>query len=122
MSNTRNNKKKKLSKEHKEKARWRHIFKTYGLTKDQWYEIYNKQDGKCYLCERTEKKIRSSRSKYLTVDHCHVTGKIRGLLCVNCNGAILPPFEKDHELALRILKYLLKNNHYGIVPNHKEEK
>lgn len=103
----------------KDKARWKHIFRTYGITKEQWYGIYAEQEGRCYICLRDEEKIRRSRSKHLTVDHCHSTGKIRGLLCSNCNGAILPAFERDNKMAERIFVYLTKEKDYGIVPGFK---
>lgn len=105
----------------KDKARWYHIKRKYGITKEQWYEIYNAQNGCCYICQRHEKKIRASKSKYLTVDHCHYTGRIRGLLCVNCNGNILPAISENPDIALRIFMYLSKKQDWGITPDHRKE-
>src|SRR3990172_10979958 len=48
----------------------------YGLTQDQYIQMFNDQNGKCKIC-----KTKSIRD----VDHCHKTGKIRGLLCQRCN-------------------------------------
>ncbi|ADF42419.1 endonuclease VII [Synechococcus phage S-CBS2] len=54
----------------------------YGITLEQYEEMDQKQGGVCSIC--------SSRpgSRRLSVDHCHSTGKVRGLLCSNCNTAI----------------------------------
>lgn len=54
-------------------------------------ELYNKmlkdQDNKCKICNLPEiTKNKNGVSKFLSVDHCHKTGKIRGLLCSKCNS------------------------------------
>ena len=106
----------------KEVARWRRIKKKYGLTKEQWYKIYNDQNGCCYICRRTEKQIRKSKSKYLMVDHCHDTNRVRGLLCGNCNRHVLPGVKENVEMAERLVKYLKEDRGYGAVPSiNKEE-
>ena len=43
------------------------------------------QGGHCFLCDRTPDQ---ERYGYLNVDHCHETGRIRGLLCTVHNSAI----------------------------------
>jgi hypothetical protein len=60
--------------------RWR-LKERYGMTENQYAELFFAQGGKCKICLQT-------RAKKLTVDHCHFTGKIRGLLCNECNRAI----------------------------------
>lgn len=105
----------------KETRRWYHIMKTYGLTKEQWFDIYSAQSGRCYICLRDEEKIKRGRMKYLTVDHCHKSGKIRGLLCGHCNKNILPAFERDPSMAERMFEYLKKDINYGITPDHIKE-
>lgn len=47
--------------------------------------LLEKQNNVCAICENEET---SRRYKTLSVDHCHNTGKIRGLLCSNCNRAL----------------------------------
>lgn len=59
--------------------------KTLGITEDQYWELYHKQGGRCGICRR---RLYSKRYKRFAVDHCHTSGKIRGLLCSNCNTAI----------------------------------
>lgn len=54
----------------------------YGITKTDYEELLVIQNGVCAICHRTNK------GSALCVDHCHATGKVRGLLCGTCNRAI----------------------------------
>ena len=56
----------------------------YGITMLQFEDLLKQQDHKCGVC----KKPQSEMKKAFSVDHCHTTGKVRGLLCNNCNVAI----------------------------------
>lgn len=60
---------------------WRYR-KTYGITLEQYDEMFRQQGGACAVCGSVPKKNR------LSVDHDHATGKVRGLLCMNCNIAL----------------------------------
>lgn len=53
----------------------------FGITLDYYNELLNKQNGVCAICFKTDKRS-------LAVDHCHKTGRIRGLLCGKCNKAL----------------------------------
>lgn len=53
----------------------------YGITLKEYEEMEKKQEGRCAICEGKQKKK-------LHVDHCHTTGKVRGLLCNRCNLGI----------------------------------
>lgn len=53
----------------------------YGLTHDEVYTLYATQNGSCAICKK-------SLNDVFVVDHCHSTGKVRGLLCNQCNQAI----------------------------------
>lgn len=57
----------------------------YGLEPGQYEEMLQKQNGVCAICSRAEA---TERNKRLAVDHCHSTGRVRGLLCSHCNRAI----------------------------------
>jgi len=59
--------------------------KKYGLTLDQWNQMREDQKHKCLICHTHEKDC---QQETLCVDHCHSTGKVRGLLCHNCNRGI----------------------------------
>jgi hypothetical protein len=85
-------------KNRKDSIRKWYLKTTYGLTPEQYQEMYSKYDGKCYICMEL-------KDYYLHVDHNHDTGKIRGLLCNNCNRAI--GLLKDSSESLRnAIKYL----------------
>jgi hypothetical protein len=75
----------------------------HGLTPEQYDEILIAQGGKCALCEtRQGEKGFNGR---LHVDHDHITGKIRGLLCMYCNHA-LERVENHNGWANRAHEYL----------------
>lgn len=56
----------------------------FGLTEDDYQILLAKQGGKCKICRQPEK----TRGRRLAVDHDHGTGRVRGLLCGNCNNAL----------------------------------
>jgi hypothetical protein len=55
----------------------------YGLTPEQYENMIINQGFKCAICGIHETAIKGKRR--LCIDHCHTTGKVRGLLCPNCN-------------------------------------
>ncbi len=98
------------------RKRWGDILKKYGLTKEQWWAIYEEQDKKCFICRRRLKIGGKSTRLSVHTDHCHTTGKVRGLLCRRCNMDIVPRFEKNLEAALNLHIYLTREKHYGLTP------
>lgn len=64
-------------------ARRRRIENTYDITLAQYDEMLANQNGVCAICQQPPKG-----GVPLAVDHCHVTGKVRGLLCIACNLVI----------------------------------
>lgn len=74
----------------------------YGITTERYNELFQKQNGKCAVC----KKNQTDFKRAFAVDHDYKTGKIRGLLCVNCNMAL--GYIKDEVFILEeLLKYLI---------------
>ena len=77
--------------------------KNFGVTLDQYNFMLESQNGVCAICNlHTEKEKRM-----LAVDHCHKTGKIRGLLCRFCNQAI-GQFNDDIQRLDNAINYLKK--------------
>lgn len=68
----------------KKSAKNSDLKKHYGITTKQYEEMLTAQHGVCAICG----KIETGRFSNLAVDHCHKTGRIRGLLCSNCNKAL----------------------------------
>ncbi len=66
------------------KIREREIMK-YGLTTESYSEMLAKQGGKCRICGRDRTDTRRGN---LCIDHDHKSGRVRGLLCQNCNTGI----------------------------------
>jgi hypothetical protein len=58
----------------------------YGLSLEDYDNIFKAQNGECAICKSANSK--HPASELLLVDHCHETGKVRGLLCNNCNRGI----------------------------------
>ena len=58
--------------------------KRYGITFEQYSEMFKKQEGRCAICKTHEKEL----NKILFVDHDHKTNKARELLCHKCNVAL----------------------------------
>jgi hypothetical protein len=78
---------------------------TYGLTEAQFDELLARQNGRCPIClEHLELKNPPGMPK-LAIDHDHVTGAIRGLLCGRCNAAI-GLLREDIAVASRAVDYL----------------
>lgn len=73
---------------HRRRNRSRNMKKAYGLTVADYDALLAAQDGKCAICGVEPGVKESSLRKHLCVDHCHTTGKIRGLLCGPCNRAL----------------------------------
>lgn len=78
-----------------------HLLRRYGITHAQYENMYRKQGGKCKIC-REPVNVAGRR---LAVDHCHNTGKVRGLLCNKCNSGI-GWFRDDPALLRRAAGYL----------------
>jgi recombination endonuclease VII len=53
----------------------------YGISLEDYDRMFAEQGGRCRICKRKSKRP-------LFIDHCHVSGRVRGLLCNNCNCLI----------------------------------
>lgn len=73
----------------------------FGITLEQYEEMYLAQNGKCLCCGASE----STFGHRLAVDHCHTTGRIRGLLCKDCNVA-LGYLKEDKQIVENLLAYI----------------
>ena len=78
-----------------------HLVRSYGITLTEWYNILEKQSKVCAVCK-------NKFTKKLCVDHDHITGKIRGLLCDKCNRG-LGHFNDSIQLLKNAINYLENN-------------
>lgn len=95
--------KKKNKKKLNKAIRSQHYFKRYGISLEDYEEMLKKQNKKCKICGSEEYGRKSSN--YFAVDHCHKTGKVRGLLCHQCNVG-LGKFKDNEEILFKAIKYL----------------
>lgn len=85
----------------KEQLKNNHLKDKYNITLDDYNKMLYEQNGVCKICGIHHTEVK----KGLHVDHCHSTGKIRGLLCVNCNNML--GHAKDNIKTLQAaIKYL----------------
>ena len=86
-----------------DKGRNKYYMRTYGITVDDYNKMLKDQDGVCAICG-TDNPQRKGTVNF-AIDHCHETGKIRGLLCSICNR-LLGDAEDDIEILELAIKYL----------------
>jgi hypothetical protein len=83
----------------------------YGLTPEQYDQMLLEQGGVCAICRQPETSERDGKVMRLPVDHCHSTGRVRGLLCHKCNRAI-GLLGDNVDLLSRAIDYLKKGCDY----------
>ena len=83
----------------KDKIRGYNLRIRLGITATDWAEMFSKQNGLCALCDKPAK----------VTDHCHTTGRVRGLLCIRCNTKLgfYEEFNRDKRWCEKAVGYLL---------------
>jgi hypothetical protein len=84
---------------HKERER------KFGINSETYFHMLQQQNGVCAICGNAETATRLGVVKALSVDHCHDTGRIRGLLCSDCNTGI-GKFKDDVKVLQNAIQYL----------------
>ncbi len=83
------------------RGRWSSKLKSaFGISADIYDKMLADQGGVCKICKKTD-----PTGQRLAVDHCHLTNRVRGLLCRNCNTA-LGKFKDDTTLLQNAINYL----------------
>ena len=88
----------------KELSRKTHIMRKFGITIEEYDAMFSAQNGVCAICENI-----CATGYKLAVDHNHTTGKIRALLCKNCNTAI-GLLKENTDTMTKAIKYLEFHN------------
>lgn len=94
---------KEREKENPKKFRKTPVKKQLNINCEEYIRIFTEQEGKCAICGTHQAELKRA----LAVDHCHITNKIRGLLCTCCNFAI-GLFKDDIENLRCAIFYLNK--------------
>ncbi len=81
----------------------------YGLSIEQYDALHKDQEGKCKICDSEESRGKGG----FHVDHCHETGKVRGLLCTSCN-MMLGLVKDNKETLMKAIEYLSANEDHKI--------
>lgn len=77
----------------------------YGVTYEFYEELLEKQNHRCAICGQSETRKSNGVPILMAVDHDHDTGKIRGVLCNNCNRA-LGLLKDDTDVLRKAIEYL----------------
>jgi hypothetical protein len=87
--------------------------KEFGITLEKFLELKQQQNNVCAICLQPETCVVSrgqdKKIRDLSVDHCHKTGKIRALLCSNCNKGI-GSLKENIDILTKAIAYLKKYN------------
>lgn len=97
---------KKNAAEVKKNSRLSYVKRTYNLSKYEYEAMLESQRRSCSICGAHED---TCVGKVLYVDHCHSSGRVRALLCHNCNSG-LGNFKDNTELLETAKRYLLEHS------------
>lgn len=82
----------------------------YGINYKDYLELLEKQNHRCAICNLILEETKSNNgreNKHFNIDHDHKTGKIRGLLCTNCNRGT-GMFSHNPLILFNAIKYIKK--------------
>lgn len=85
------------------KSKNRQIMNKYKLSEYDLQNMYNNQNGECKICNVKYDNV--SKHNALYIDHCHITGKVRGLLCGKCNR-LLGVWNDNVDILKSAINYL----------------
>ena len=92
-----------------------HLMRNYNLTLAEYDAMAESQGGGCAICGEVESRYSTTKdgsTRRLAVDHDHTTGKVRGLLCGDCNVG-LGAFEDDGPRLIKAVQYLNRHRTEG---------
>lgn len=103
-----------LRKNNPERYKDYYLRSTYGISLEVYQKLLVEQGGVCAICG-TLSGSKANGCKSLSVDHCHTTGVIRGLLCARCNRSI-GELSDSPVLLRRAAEYLEKAQDSSLDP------
>lgn len=90
----------------KNAGRWRAL--KYNITEDRFWEMMREQGSACAICGAEFK----AGGRRMAIDHNHLTGEVRGILCTKCNLG-LGTLQDSPYILRAAVKYLAERGHYG---------
>ncbi len=103
--NPKRNIKRKQNPRYQEKNLESNLRTAYGITLEEYNALVFQQSGVCKVCKQLPTET-SNQTNRLVVDHCHKTGRVRGLMCPNCNCA-LGHLKESVQLCQELAQYIL---------------
>lgn len=91
---------------HRARGRKSQLKLMYGMTPEDYDKMLEQQDNCCAICKTATP---TGKWKVFAVDHCHITGKVRGLLCNECNRG-MGLLRDSPELLIAAANYLKENS------------
>jgi hypothetical protein len=82
-----------------------YLKRSYKITLQEYEELVRIQNNRCAICSSVETGRSGKAAKFWMVDHCHVSGKVRGLLCHQCNIGV-GNFRDDPKLLSAAISYV----------------
>ena len=79
----------------------------YGITPDQWQQMFDAQNGRCAICGTD-----APGKKAFNVDHCHESGWVRGLVCAPCNSG---QFSLDTYILYSAVEYMRQPPAFAVI-------
>ncbi len=99
------------NRQSQERLKHLYLMNTYGLSYQEFITMLESQKYSCKLCYREVKaniEVRQLRSNSAVVDHNHISGKVRGILCNECNRG-LGYFHDNKETLMNAIIYLTED-------------
>ena len=90
---------------YKRAYRLQSLKRTYGLSEEEYTLMLEQANSCCEICGKSSEE----ETKELNVDHCHTTGKIRGLLCGSCNTG-LGLLKDSEDILTKAIEYLKRGD------------
>lgn len=87
----------------KDRAYLTNVKNKFGLDPEDYLKMFEEQESKCFICQKVP-----TGKKRLGVDHCHKTGQVRRLLCMQCNTVVGLLYENP-ETARRLTEYITEH-------------
>jgi hypothetical protein len=102
-----------LREDRKDKQRGR-LRRLYGITPEDYYQMLQEQNHTCAICGVHQSDLKSTATgrDVFRIDHCHNTGKVRGLLCDSCNVG-LGHMKENVDFLNNMIDYIIKHNGSG---------